>query len=77
MTATRKPWTPEQIKALRRLYPHYSADVVGRVIGRDMSSVHAKANALGIAKSEAFQASAHTQGAHNPFPASVRHRLQG
>jgi hypothetical protein len=57
MTATRKPWTPEQIDALRRLYPDYSADVVGRVIGRAMGSVHSKANALGIAKSEAFQAS--------------------
>jgi len=60
MTRSRTHWTPQQIDALRRLYPNYSADVVGRVIGRDTPSVHAKANALSIAKSEAFQASTHS-----------------
>lgn len=58
MTAPRKPWTPEQIDALRRFYPDHTADVVGRVIGRAMSSVHNKAASLGLSKSQAFQASA-------------------
>jgi hypothetical protein len=54
----RQPWTPEQIDALRRLYPEHTAEVVGRVIGRAISSVHNKAAALGLSKSQAFQESA-------------------
>lgn len=53
----RKPWTSEEIATLRRLYPDYSADVVGRILNRKAGSVHQKANSLGIQKSEAFRAS--------------------
>jgi hypothetical protein len=58
MSAPRQPWTPKQIEALRHLYPEHTADVVGRVIGRSMSSVHAKAAALELTKSGAFRESA-------------------
>lgn len=53
----RQPWTPEQLAGLRHLYPDHTADVVGRVIGRSMASVHAKAAQLGLSKSDAFKAS--------------------
>lgn len=53
----RKPWTTEEIDALRRLYPDHAADVVGKVIGRPPRSVYQKAAALGIEKSEAFKLS--------------------
>lgn len=52
-----KPWTAQEVEALHNLYPHHTADVVGRVIGRQAGSVHAKANQLGIHKTEAFKAS--------------------
>ena len=52
-----KPWTADELDALRRLYPDHTADVVGRVIGRAAGSVHAKANQLHIRKSAAFLAS--------------------
>jgi hypothetical protein len=51
------PWTEQQLEALYRLYPDFSADVVGRVIGRKPGSVHAKACKLGIEKSATFKAS--------------------
>ena len=51
----RQLWTPDDIDALRRLYPDHTADVVGKVLGRKAGSVHAKANQLGIEKSEAFK----------------------
>lgn len=49
-------WTPEQIEALRRLYPDFEASVVAKVIGRSTRSVHQMAGKLGLSKSEAFQA---------------------
>lgn len=53
----RKPWTPDEIDALRRLYPDYTAEVIGKVIGRLPGSVHRKAASLGLEKSEAFLSS--------------------
>lgn len=50
-----KPWTPEQLAGLRRLYPDFDADVVAKVVGRNTGSVHRMANKLGIRKSEAWQ----------------------
>lgn len=55
MTMNRKPWTPDEIDALRRLYPDHTAEVVGKVIGRLPGSVHRKAASLGLEKSEAFK----------------------
>lgn len=53
----RKLWTEQEIETLRRLYPDYSAEVVGKVLGRKPGSVHQKARSLGIEKSEAFNQS--------------------
>lgn len=54
---TRHTWTPENLDALRRLYPDYTADMVARVIGCTTGAVHRKAANLGLSKSEAFKAS--------------------
>lgn len=53
----RQPWTPEQLAGLRHLYPDHTADIVARVIGRSIKSVHEKAAHLSLSKSEAFKAS--------------------
>lgn len=53
----RSLWTPEQLDALRRLYPDYPCNVVAKVLKRPIGSVYQKAAALGIEKSEAFKAS--------------------
>lgn len=50
-------WTPEQLKKLRELYPDHTAESVAQSIGRTTRSVHQKAKALGIGKSEAFMKS--------------------
>ncbi|MDP1686852.1 HNH endonuclease [Hydrogenophaga sp.] len=74
----RQLWTPDEIEALRRLYPDHTADVVGKVLGRKAGSVHAKANQLGIEKSEAFKVSDRSgrirRGKHHP--AMVASRFQ-
>lgn len=50
-------WTPEQVSTLRKLYPDLTAETVAREIGRSLRSVHQKAAALGIGKSDAFKQS--------------------
>ncbi|MGE0350922.1 HNH endonuclease [Hydrogenophaga sp.] len=53
----RQPWTNEDLGALRRLYPDFSAEVVATVLKRTKHSVHRMAKKLGLAKSAAFLAS--------------------
>ena len=50
----RKAWLPADIEILRELYPHHSAKFVANVLGRNVSSVHNKAFALGLEKSDSF-----------------------
>jgi HNH endonuclease len=56
-TAKRHTWTADKLATLRNLYPHYTAEVVARVVGCSVSSVWARANREGIGKSAAFLAS--------------------
>lgn len=53
----RRYWTADEIDTLRRLYPDYSAEVVGKVLDRHPGAVHQKAISLKVSKSEAFKAS--------------------
>ena len=53
----RRFWTPDEVDALRRLYPHHSAAEVGKALNRAPGSVHQKATSLGIRKSAEFLAS--------------------
>lgn len=55
--AKRFQWTADHVATLRQLYPDYTADMVARVIGCRVGTVHAKAKALDVKKSEAFKAS--------------------
>jgi len=57
MQVKRNPWTPTQLKAFRKLYPHKrTADIVD-VIGHSVDTMHKKAMSLGITKSAAFMKS--------------------
>lgn len=47
-------WTPEQIALLTERYPHERAADVARALNRNVHSVHNKAAALGLRKSDAF-----------------------
>lgn len=53
----RRYWTDSELDALRRLYPDHTAEVVAKVLNRRPGSVHQKAVALGIGKSDAFKQS--------------------
>ena len=50
----RNPWLPQEIEALRKLYPDHTAEFVANVLGRNAHSVHNKAFALGLEKSDVF-----------------------
>lgn len=50
-------WTTPQIEALKEVYPDYPSDAIAKAIGCSVSTVHRKANSLGLLKSEAFNAS--------------------
>lgn len=54
----RKPWTPAEVEVLRRFYSDNSTAEVAAMLGRDAKSTYAKANALGLFKSDAFMSSA-------------------
>ena len=69
----RQYWNEVQLKMLRELYPNNTAQVCAIEINRPVSSIYSKAHELGIAKSEAFKASAASgrldgvRGAHTRF----------
>ena len=50
----RKAWFPADIEILMELYPDHTSAHVGQVLGRSVSSVHNKAFALGLEKSDSF-----------------------
>jgi hypothetical protein len=51
-----RAWSDLDLDRLRHLYPDLRAIDVAAQLGRSVSTVHAKANQLGIEKSEAFKA---------------------
>ena len=57
-------WTPAHEQSLRNLYPHHTAEIVGKVIGCPPSSIWSKAKRLGIKKSPEFLASQHSGRIH-------------
>ena len=56
-----RSWTPQEIEALKNLYPHYSGCVVSRVIGRSESTIFKKAAKLGIGKTAEYLASSRSE----------------
>lgn len=50
----RNPWLPQEVEALRKLYPDHTAIFIANVLGRDAGSIYRKAFALGIEKSDGF-----------------------
>ena len=44
----RRPWTEEEIRILREMYPDHFAKEIGRIVGRSVSCVYNKAASLGL-----------------------------
>lgn len=51
-----RAWSEREVAILRRLYPDLLADTVAREIGRPVRAVYQKATALGLRKSDDFNA---------------------
>lgn len=70
------PWTPRDVALLRDLYPHHAAAHVAAVLQCSAARVYAKANALGLGKSDEFKASARSgriqRGKHDPRMVATR-----
>lgn len=54
---TTRPWSAQELAALRALYPHQASAVLAKALGRTAGSVYQKAALLGIQKDRAFLAS--------------------
>ena len=67
-------WTQEEIDILSRLYPnHYAREIAG-ILGRGISSIHCKAQALGIESSREKNQRAGYEASKSP--ASIAARFQ-
>ena len=67
-------WTQEEIEILSRLYPnHYAREIAG-ILGRGVSSIHCKAQALGIESSREKNQRAGYEASKSP--ASIAARFQ-
>ncbi len=53
-----KTWTPQDLALLRARYPDESTRIVATSLCRSLATTYAKANQLGLRKSEAFNATA-------------------
>lgn len=53
----RTPWTADAVALLRKLYPHNSAATLAGILDRPERGIYAKANALGLTKSDAYLSS--------------------
>lgn len=53
----RTPWTEDDLRQLRELYPDHKADHVAKQMGRTTRAVHQKAKQMSIGKSDAFKKS--------------------
>jgi hypothetical protein len=73
----RRVWTEEECQLMRELYPDCRAQDVAERLGRNLCQVHAKAKALGLRKSEAFNASPLSGRAtrERTVPNSEQHRF--
>ncbi len=56
MSRRRHVWTAQEMRELRRRYPHERTTDIARRLGHPVASVYAKANAMGLHKSASFLA---------------------
>jgi FixJ family two-component response regulator len=49
-----KPWTPQEIKTLRKIYRDTPTKEVAKKLGRSVSSIQGKAGDLGLRKTAAY-----------------------
>lgn len=55
----RERWTNKQLALLREWYPHKPAEELQKIVGRDVPSIYAKANKLGLKKTPEYLAGPH------------------
>ena len=67
-------WTQEEIDTLSRLYPNHYASEIAEILGRGISSIHCKAQALGIESSREKNQRAGYEASKSP--ASIARRFQ-
>lgn len=54
VSGKRNPWTPDQLRALRKRYPHERTANIVDEAGHSVGSCHQKAAALGLRKTDRF-----------------------
>lgn len=70
----KRNWTQEEIDTLSRLYPNHYASEIAEILGRGISSIHCKAQSLGIESSrEKIQRTGYEA---SKSPASIAARFQ-
>ncbi|CAH1387061.1 hypothetical protein [Candidatus Nitrotoga sp. M5] len=52
-----EPWTPKQLRALKKHYPHKKTALLVPIIGRTIDSIYSKASELNLHKTAEFYAS--------------------
>ena len=70
----REKWTQQEIDTLTRMYPNHYAREIADILGRGISSIHCKANSLGLESSlEKIQRTGYET---SKSPASIAARFQ-
>lgn len=70
----KRNWTQEEIDTLSRLYPNHYAREIAEILGRGISSIHCKAQSLGLESSrEKIQRTGYES---SKSPASIAARFQ-
>lgn len=70
----KRNWTQEEIDTLSRLYPNHYASEIAEILGRGISSIHCKAQSLGLESSrEKIQRAGYEA---SKSPASIAARFQ-
>lgn len=70
----KRNWTQEEIDTLSRLYPNHYASEIAEILGRGISSIHCKAQSLGLESSrEKIQRTGYEA---SKSPASIAARFQ-
>lgn len=70
----RKPWTQEELATLSRMYPDHYASEIAVILGRGVSSIHCKAQVLGLQSSK--EKIARTGHEASKSPASIAARFK-
>lgn len=71
----KRPWTPAEVRALRKRYPHEATVALARALGRSDRVVYQKALKLGLRKSSAYLSKLKREAANALQEAGQRSRF--